>query len=203
LGVWLSSIDALELSEVRSMCTALVRSALDTLPVVGASDDPAWEVRRHVDLLGGSVRWRGAFDLTIGRAVGRVPGVVIIDFKTGSAQPDHRDDLRYYAVLETLRTGVPPRRLVSFYVGSGTIIDEVVDTDVLEAGARRATEGTRQLAMAQQQARASEQPVLTPGPHCRWCPVSDTCPASTELNGEDDVDAQLDAIRVRAALRAQ
>ena len=39
------------------------------------------------------------------------PARCSIDLKTGGFSPSHREDLRFYALVETLRLGVPPRLL--------------------------------------------------------------------------------------------
>ena len=63
---------------------------------------------------------RGKVDLALGRATGTQARVLIIDFKTGQVRSAHAEDLRFYAVIETIRVGVPPFRLATFSLDSGT-----------------------------------------------------------------------------------
>ena len=52
----------------------------------------------------------------IGRPAGDESRKVIIDLKTGRPNARHRQDLGFYALLETLARGVPPRKLATFYL---------------------------------------------------------------------------------------
>jgi hypothetical protein len=71
------------------------------------------------------------------RALGRPgvspPQVGIVDFKSGAERQEHRDDARFYALLECLRNGVPPFRIASYYLDSGEPRPEDVNEGVLEA----------------------------------------------------------------------
>ena len=58
-------------------------------------------------------------------------GKVLVDLKTGGFAPSHRDDLRFYALVETLRLGVPPRLLASYYLDGGRLQQEPVSEDTL------------------------------------------------------------------------
>jgi hypothetical protein len=115
--------------------------------------------------------------------------VLIVDFKTGRMQRMHIDDLRFYALLETLRVGVPPFRLATFSLDSGTWVAEDVDEDILLATVRRVVAGVRKLAELGPLATDSRQPLLTPGPACRWCPAGPECPGARQLlaAGDDDI----------------
>ena len=82
----------------------------------------------------------GKPDLTLGQPDGTVAGKVIIDFKTGGFSPSHREDLRFYALLEALRI-LPPRLLATYYLDQGRVHSEEVTHDLLlsaaEQGGRR------------------------------------------------------------------
>ena len=43
---------------------------------------------------------------------------VLVDLKSGRAWPDHPEDMRLYALLYTLRYGVPPYRVATLFLGS-------------------------------------------------------------------------------------
>ena len=66
---------------------------------------------------------------------------MIVDFKSGGRSPVHRDDLRFYALIETLVHEVPPRRLVTYYLDGATCEVEDVSIDVLRAALRRMLDG--------------------------------------------------------------
>jgi hypothetical protein len=102
----------------------------------------------------GCVELVGKTDLVIGKPEGRISTKLVIDFKTGWPSPTHRNDLRFYALLETVVRRVPPRRLVTFYLDSAEADVEDVTESVLEAALARLegallrhAEGTQHLAM--------------------------------------------------------
>ena len=70
---------------------------------------------------------------------------MIIDLKTGRPAHRHREDLRFYALVETLRTGVPPRKLASFYLDVGQPVIEDVTPAVLRTAVRRTLDGVNAL----------------------------------------------------------
>ena len=127
----------------------------------------------------------GRLDLTLGGPSDTTAGRVILELKTGRPTAQHLDDLRFYALLETLVTGVPPLLLASFYVDEGRVHTERVDEPLLEAAMRRTIDGIRRL-VDLRQGHATARRV--PGPPYRWCPISDDCEPGAQWLGE-----QLDA----------
>ena len=128
----------------------------------------------------------GKVDLTVGRADGVRAGKVLIDLKTGGFAPSHRDDLRFYALIETLRLGVPPRLLASYYLDGGRLVDEQVSEDTLAVAFERVVGGVDAAVALRFEDR---EPVLRPGAPCRWCPVRTTCAVGrAHLEEQDDLD---------------
>jgi hypothetical protein len=99
---------------------------------------------------------------------------VLIDLKTGGFAPVHLDDLRFYALLETIRIGVPPRLVASYYLDSGEPRTEAVSVGLLEATVARVVDGVGRLVGL---AHGTVEPALRPGPSCRWCVVLADCEA--------------------------
>ena len=64
----------------------------------------------------GKIILSGKVDLSLGKPYGNTAGKVLIDFKTGAFYPSHREDLRFYALLESIRLGVPPRMVATYYL---------------------------------------------------------------------------------------
>jgi PD-(D/E)XK nuclease superfamily len=172
---WLLDAPAAELAELRGSAADWVVKFQDTFPPLRRSWRPRLESSLTVELGQGAIVLRGKVDLALGRADGTVAKVVIIDFKTGRANRMHIDDLRFYALLETIRVGVPPFRLATFSLDSGTWQAEDVDPDILTATVRRVAAGAAKL--AELGADNPRPPVLAPGPACRWCPAVRTCPS--------------------------
>jgi hypothetical protein len=97
-----------------------------------------------------------------------------IDLKTGSAHGEYVEDNRFYGLLLTLRFGVPPYRVASFFLEGGTWQHEDVNDDVLFRAADRVVQTARSAAALQ----AGREPELTPGVWCSWCPRAATCPVA-------------------------
>jgi hypothetical protein len=174
IRAWLLDAPAAEIAELRGAAADWVVKFQDTFPPLQRAWRPRLESALTVDLCGGRVVLRGKVDLALGRAEGTTARVLIVDFKTGRPMPVHAEDLRFYALLETLRVGVPPYRLATFSLDSGTWVAEDVDEAVLVAAARRTIAG----AAAMLGLEEGVAPVLRAGPSCRWCPAAAACPAA-------------------------
>jgi hypothetical protein len=81
--------------------------------------------------------------------------------------------MRLYALLLTLRTGVPPFRVASVFLDSGEWQAEDVSEEALFHAAGRVI----QAALSWAQLAEGRPASLRPGPHCRWCPKAPSCPA--------------------------
>ena len=174
IGSWLLDAPPAELADLRGAATDWIVKFQDTFPTLQRAWRPRLESPLTVDLCGGRVLLRGKVDLALGRAEGTQARVLIVDFKTGRPLPVHTEDLRFYALLETIRVGVPPFRLATFSLDSGTWAAEDVTDDVLIAAARRTVGAAARLIELEQ----GRDAVLRPGPSCRWCPAAATCPAT-------------------------
>jgi hypothetical protein len=125
-----------------------------------------------VVLAGGRVILSGAPDLVLGRT-----RKLAIDFKSGRAWPEHPEDMRFYALLLLLRTGVPPYRVATFFLDSG----EWQAEDVTEQTLERASDRVVAAARTAVELAAGRAPELRPGPYCARCPRSSGCPAAAGL----------------------
>jgi len=172
LADWLQTASETDHAELQSVATDRVSAFFELFPPLRRAWRPVTESKVRVELFDGAVVLSGKIDLSLGQADGTTAGKVLIDLKTGSPRPSHIDDLRFYAVLETIRVGTPPRLLASVYLDQGRPMVEEVTVDVLAAGVRRAIGGaSRMVALT----RLGEQPVLRPSFGCSWCPALDGC----------------------------
>jgi len=96
---------------------------------------------------------------------------LVVDLKTGSAYPEFAEDMRFYALVMTLRFGVPPYRAASLFLESGTWQAEDVTEELLQHAADRAISAARAAAALSN----GRDPALTPGVYCSWCPQAATC----------------------------
>ena len=161
-----------ERADLRSGAVERTTMFLECFPPLEPRWRPVTESRLRADLCGDRIVLRGKVDLTVGRAEGLRAGKVLLDLKTGGFSPSHRDDLRFYALIETLRIGVPPRLLASYYLDGGRVQDETVSVAVLQTAMERVVQGAEAIVALRHEGRP---PVLRAGPACRWCPILDEC----------------------------
>jgi hypothetical protein len=138
---------------------------------------PISELPVRVELLEGNLVLSGKIDLVLGLPVKTAPMLatrIAIDLKTGGAYPEYAEDMRFYALLMTLRFGVPPSRAASLFLESG----EWQSEEVAEEGLERAADRVISAARLSTELLEGTQPVLTPGHHCGWCPRSAICPVA-------------------------
>ncbi len=180
LAEWLCTLDAGESAELRAACTDLVIKFQETMPPLSAAWAPSAEASTAAWLFGGRIRFTGKIDLRLGRATGTTASTLIIDFKTGSPAFSDLEDLRFYALTETLRAGVPPFRWANIYLDAGQWQTESVNEDILWSAARRASDGVRKVAELEN----GRPPTLTPGNACRFCPARDTCPVAAPTKSD-------------------
>ena len=81
-----------------------------------------------------------------------------VDLKTGNAYPEFAEDMRFYALLMTLRFGVPPYRAASLFLESGSWQSEDVTEDALQHAADRVIAAARTVAALVERPRADPQP---------------------------------------------
>lgn len=183
LGEWIAGLYEADVSDLRGFAIDKVVKFHECFPPLD---------RRAAPTVESSIRWpndgpivlAGKVDLTIGRPAGLESRKVIIDLKTGRTSPRHREDLRFYALIETMRSGVPPRKLASFYLDSGEPAVEDVTEGVLRTATRRMLDAVH----AEIQLRVEgRDPVKRPGVPCRWCPLSTDCDEGQAFLGGDDV----------------
>ena len=105
----------------------------------------------------------------------------MVDLKTGSAYPEFAEDMRFYALVMTLRFGVPPYRAASLFLESGTWQAEDVTEEILQHAADRVIAAARAAAALVERARARAHPgrVLLVVPPSRPCARSPSSPLPT------------------------
>lgn len=174
-----------DIVELRGEALDRVTKFAESFPPLQARWRPVTESRARVELAGGRIVLAGKVDLSLGQARGTTAGKVLIDLKTGGFAPAHLDDLRYYALLETIRIGVPPRLVASYYLDAGVARPEPVTVPLLRATVARVVDGVERLVGL---SHGTVAPALRPGPACRWCPRLPDCEAGQAHHGVDDLD---------------
>ena len=188
LADWLQTISETERAELRGTTNALVLKFLECFPPLKPAWYPSTETSLRVEIHDRFVL-SGRCDLSIGVADGDRAGKVLVDLKTGSTSIHHRDDLRFYALLDAIRIGTPPRRLATYYLDQGRFQIEDVTEDLLFSTVARVVDGIERMLMLSSGQRDA---TTATGPACRWCPVRHDCDDG-KRHLADDEDTTLGA----------
>ena len=187
LGGFIRRLDEGQRAELAGRANDFVATFTETFPPLSRRWVPVAEYSLRALLCDDLLTLRGKVDLSLGRARGQEAGKVLIDFKTGQPSHAHSEDLRFYALLETLKMGVPPRLLVNYYLDAGTPRNEPVSEDLLWSAARRVVDGVAK--MASLDGPEAREPSRTPGLNCRWCPINGHCAeGKRHLEGSEEDD---------------
>ena len=134
-----------------------------------------------VPLAGGRVVLSGVVDLAFGGPAGDRASVCVVEIKSGRRRIDHRGDLHFYALLETLRSGAPPFRIATYYTRTGELDVEAVSDDVLVGAVQRVLAGAVRLCRL----AAGAEPARTPNALCAWCTDLPRCEPGQARAGTD------------------
>jgi hypothetical protein len=187
VGTFIKGLGEAERAELSGKANDFVATFVETFPALNRRWVPVAESNVRAELCEDQLGLHGRVDLTLGRAYGNVAGKVLIDFKTGRPNRTHLDDLRFYALLETLKVGVPPRLLVNYYLEAGQPRREEVTEDLLWSTAKRLIDGVAK--RIELEGRAKRAPIPSPGLGCRWCAGLDGCDTGRQhLTSVDDED---------------
>jgi CRISPR/Cas system-associated exonuclease Cas4 (RecB family) len=184
LADWLQKLPEIERAELRAVVNDQVAKFLEAWPPLQVSWRPVTESTWRIELQAARVVLLGRADLTLQRADGLVARKVVVDLKTGGFAPSHLDDLRFYALLETIRLGTPPRLVATYYLDSGRFVPEAVTEPMLWSAAARVVGAATRIVELRRQ--PPPEPVYRPGPACRWCPLADGCEAAREAGTASD-----------------
>jgi len=177
---FIASLSPGEQADLRSQVVDLVTKYEDSFPKLEMRWRPVVESNAKVELFGGAVVMSTRADLVIG-----APGSkVIIDIKSSRIMASHREDLRFYSLVETLRSRQSPRLTATFSLETQRIDAEDVSLSTLSVAVHRLVQGAQLLHELDQEKRA---PTRRSGSTCYWCPLADTCNEGQEfLTGDRD-----------------
>ena len=173
LGQWLAALSPGDAADLRGRAVEHVTKFLECFPPL----DPRWRPVTESTAqypISGPIVMRARIDLTLGVPRGGESRKVIVDLKTGRLLHRHREDLRFYALIETLVRDVPPRLLASYSLDSAAAETESVSIDLLRSTLRRTLDGVERMTEVRYESRT---PTRTPSAACRWCPCRNSCEA--------------------------
>ena len=170
-GDWVAGLSSADRAELRGYGLERLTRFVQDFPPLDWRAEPIteatgkWKASECIEL-------SGRADLVMGRPDGRVSTRLIVDFKTGGRSPQHRDDLRFYALVETLQRQVPPRKVATYYLDYAEADVEDVNEKILEAALARTLAAVTRHA---QLISGERDPVKRVSYSCRWCPLLNEC----------------------------
>jgi PD-(D/E)XK nuclease superfamily len=188
-GRWIAGLSPGDDADLRGQAVERVTKFVEAFPPLDRRSNPVTEAAAQWPL-DHPILLRARVDLVMGRPEGRESRKLIIDLKTGRVSPRHREDLRFYALVETLVRDVPPRKLATFYLDAAQPLAEDVTEGVLRAALRRTLDGIHRLIELQVE---GAKPVKRVGGPCRWCPLRGECAEGIAyLAGDDPAASDID-----------
>jgi hypothetical protein len=179
---FVDSLSNSDRAELRSGAIDLYTKFEECFPPLKAAWRPVLESGARYEMFDKRIIMSTKTDLTLGAAGNKV----IIDVKTGSLHPHHREELRFYALVEALRTGLAPRKLATLSLLTARIDVEDVTEGVLQAATRKTADAVRKMFELERERR---EPKLVPSATCRWCPLAESCTTGQEyLERGDESD---------------
>ena len=175
LAAFANGLDDVAAAQLRQDAEQLLTEHRDVWPPLPSRLHVRMEQQVRVELLDGRVVLLGTPDLTLGRVRDDRARMLLVDLKTGLRRPEvERQELRFYALLLTLKHGQPPFRWAVHYVAEGAWDVEDHRPELLDTAVRRVLDGIDQ---AVRLADPDAEERLRTGRWCRFCPRRDTCPA--------------------------
>lgn len=160
---------------------AHVARIIEDWPVPSPAWLPRTQDRITVPLAGGRVLLSGVVDLAFGGPAGDQASVCLVEVKSGARRVEHRADLHFYALLETLRSGAPPFRAATYYTATGELDVEPIGEHLLVGALQRVVAATASMCRL----AAGATPVATPNPLCAWCAALPECRPGQRRAGTD------------------
>ena len=181
IGAWLNARDGGERATLSDEAVRLVETFREVWPDLSASSLRLRPEQRIVTHLGGrAVRLQGVPDLILESPVrdGHAR-TLLVDLKTGMPRGQQdRDELRFYALLATLRDEHPPFRWATLYVTEGRVEHEDLSEAVLAATADRVADALQQAVRIARTSAGVDGEVLRGGVWCRGCRRVVGCPVA-------------------------
>lgn len=174
-------LTGLEVSAIQADAATAVDEFRAVFPPLPPAWNLVWEPTLKTRFGAGAAYVRGKPDLVMGRPHADQRRMLLADLKTGNRSRTDRQDMRWYALLATLKYGQAPFRIATIYIDEGAWDVEEVSDDVLEAAARGLVE---RIITA---LRLTDDPVartLVAGPACRWCGLAATCEEKARADAE-------------------
>jgi hypothetical protein len=145
LAAWIRGRPGPEARELRAEVERQVDGLRRRWPALAPSWMPRFGLPMRVPVAGGAVLLSGRVDLAIGRPARDEASVALVEVAAGVRRPAHTQQRAWLALLETLRSGVPPFAVATYFTRTGELDTEPVDATLLGLAAHRAARGVAAL----------------------------------------------------------
>lgn len=175
---YVAGLPPAEADALRADALRTVVEFRDQFPLLPSAWHPRTEPALRTRLHGGRVVVLGRPDLMIGRPTLDRRRLLIIDLKTGARYPQrHRADVALYALLATVKYGVAPFRVATYYLDEGDWDAQDVDDAMLDTAVADVSDKVVRAAWLTYASPPERSLRLLPGPACGWCDRAGSCPA--------------------------
>ncbi len=182
-GPFIEQLTPAERAQLRSSSVDLFTKFDECFPPLKPAWRPVLESSARYEMFDRRINLSTRADLTLGPAGAKV----IIDLKSGRFVPSHREELRFYALVEALRSGQAPRLLATYSLVTARADVEEVTEGVLQSATRKTVDGIRLIVELERDGR---KPAVRPGSTCYWCPLIENCAEGIAyMNRRQDPDA--------------
>ncbi len=171
LATWVDRMGEAQRDELRLEVERQVQGLRDRWPVLSPAWLPRTQETMRVGLAGGAVQLAARVDLALGGPSVDKASVALVEIKAGARRVEHRADLHFYALVETLRSRTPPFVVATYYTRTGELDTDPVSAELLAAAARRTLAGARSLIHLAQGKEARR----TPNGLCGICAALPDC----------------------------
>jgi hypothetical protein len=172
---WFATASQSDQSDVIMQSTSKVTNFSDDWPRLEEAWSPRFE--EPISSKFGNLTLSCRADLILGRPRADLrQTMMLIDLKSGNLKPEHEEEASFYALVSTLRHGVPPWRSLIYSLASGEYSQPDVSEEMLFNTAKSVIETVNNYVEIMTEER---EPLLLPSEQCRYCPISESCSEST------------------------
>lgn len=171
LATWIERMEPTGRAELRAEVQRQAAGLVERWPALSPGWLPRTQETMRVGLAGGAVELAARVDLALGSPPVDEASVALVEIKSGARRVEHRAELHFYALVETLRSLVPPFVVATYYTRTGELDTDPVTAELLTAAARRTLAGARSLLRLAE----GHEPQRTPNGLCGRCAALPDC----------------------------
>ncbi len=180
IASWLNQLDTVAASALRHTALQRLTDFRDTWPLLPAAAHLRLEQRIEATAGDGAIIIRGTPDIVLGGVRDDRARMLLVDLKTGMRSPAmERQDMRLYALLATLKYGLPPFRWATYYVSEGAWDAEDFAEELLTGAVNRVVDAANRAVVLRWSPPPEAELRLVGGAWCRFCGRRGDCPAAS------------------------